>query len=184
RVTSQPHGLAGFPADSTAHTPRPHQGAFLMAYPHDQLTDDEQLLVQQHPHWKVLLLPMIGGLVLVTGCCYLAALTASTSWHEIAWIVLAVLGSIPLFGLMLAQWLRWTNAHVMISSENIMFRERIRRRPRINIPLLRIASIRYEHDLNDLLIGFGTLIFEAMSDDPQVFTDIPAVVQVHNLLYQ
>lgn len=155
-----------------------------MAYPHDQLTDGEQLLVQQHPHWKVLLLPMIGGLVLVTGCCYLAALAASTSWHEIAWIALAVLGSVPLLGLMLAPWLRWKTTHFVVTSEKIMFREGILKRAGINIPLRRIASIRYEHDLNDRLFGCGTLIIEAMSDEPLVFTDIPAVEQVHNLLYQ
>src|SRR5690606_22901482 len=96
-----------------------------MAYPHDQLTDDEQLLVQQHPHWKVLLPPMIGVLVLVTACCYRAALTASTSCHEIAWFVLAVLGTIPQFSLMLAPWLRWKTTHFVVTNKKIMFRQGI-----------------------------------------------------------
>lgn len=155
-----------------------------MAYPHDQLTDNEHVLVQQHPHWKVLLLPMTGGTLVFAVFCYLAALTASWSWHHIAWIALAVLAAVPLIRLLLMPWLRWKTTHFVVTTDKIMFREGVLKRAGINIPLRRIASVRYEHDLNDRVFGCGTLIIEALSDEPLVFTDIPAVEHVHTLLYQ
>lgn len=156
----------------------------MASYPYGQLTDGEQLLIHQHPHWKLLVLPAAVGAAVLVSCCYLAALAASHSWRDVAWVALAIVGGGLLIRLFLAPWLRWKTTHFVVTTDKIMFREGVLRRAGINIPLKRIASIRYEHDFNDRIFGCGTLIVEGMSDEPLTFTDIPNVEQVHNLLYQ
>ena len=155
-----------------------------MAYPHDQLTDGETVLVQQHPHWKVLLLPLLSAAGIVAACGYLAALTADTPIRQVAWITLATLGGIGLLWFALAPWLRWKTTHFVVTSTRVMCREGVLTRTGMNIPLSRVSSVSTEIDLNDRLFRCGSLLIESQSEQPVRFTDIPAVEDVHTLIYQ
>lgn len=155
-----------------------------MPYPYDQLTENEQLLVHQHPHWKVLLLPLSAAAALTAGCGYLAALTAGTALQRPVWIALGVLAVLALLWFGLAPWLRWKTTHFALTTDKVMFREGVLSRTGMNIPLRRISSVRQEVDINDRLFGCGSLIVESESAEPLRFTDIPAVQDVHNQLYE
>ena len=155
-----------------------------MAYPYSQLADGERLLAHQHPHWKKLI---PSGLILVPsllGCGYLAALAADTPVRDVAWPALGLLASVLSVWFGLLPWLRWSSTHFVITTEKIMSREGVIARAGMNIPLGRINSVRFEHDLNDRLFGCGSLIIESASDEPLTFDDIPAVEDVHTLLYR
>lgn len=155
-----------------------------MPYPYSQLADGERVLEHQHPHWKKLLPP---GLILVPGllgCGYLAALAANTPTRDFAWPALGLLAAVLAVWFGLLPFLRWQTTHFVITSDKIMFREGVLARAGMNIPLSRIASVRFEHDLNDRLFGCGSLIIESASDEPLTFDDIPAVEDVHTLLYR
>lgn len=155
-----------------------------MAYPYSQLAEHERVLEHQHPHWKMLI---PSGLILVPsllGCGYLAALAADTPIRTTAWPALGVLAAVLAVWFGLLPWLRWTSTHFVVTTDKVMFREGVVSRAGMNIPLARINSVRFEHDLNDRLFGCGTLIIESASDEPLEFDDIPAVEDVHTLLYQ
>lgn len=155
-----------------------------MPYPYSQLADGERVLEHQHPHWKKLL---PSGLILapsLLGCGYLAALAVDTPVREPAWIALGVLAAALVLWFGLLPWLRWRSTHFVITSDKVMFREGLVARAGMNIPLSRVNSVRFEHDLNDRLFGCGTLIIESASDEPLEFDDIPAVEDVHTLLYR
>lgn len=154
-----------------------------MSFPYDQLTDDERVLVEEHPHWKTMLLPLAGSSLVLIACGWLAALTAGTELQQVAWIALGVLAAAAaLHGL--GTWLRRCCTHFVITDARVMFREGVLARNAMNIPLSRIASVRTEIDLNDRLFGCGSLVIESLSDQPLRFTDIPAVDDVHTALYQ
>lgn len=155
-----------------------------MAYPESQLTDGEDVLVHQHPHWKVLILPTLALALILAGCGYLAATTAGSSAQQVAWIALAAVAGIASLWFGLAPWLRWRTTHFVVTTDKVMFREGILTRTGLNIPMSRISSVRTEIDLNDRVFGCGSLLIESFSDQPLRFTDIPAVEDVHNLLYQ
>lgn len=155
-----------------------------MGYPHNQLTDGETVLIEQHPHGKVLALPLLAATAIVAGCGYLAALAAGTPIRQLAWIALAVIAVAAVGWFGLAPWLRWKTTHFVVTTDKVMFREGVVSRTGMNIPASRIASVRVEIDLNDRLFGCGSLIIESQSAEPLRFTDIAAVEEVHNLLYQ
>lgn len=155
-----------------------------MAYPDSQLADDERVLQHQHPHWKKLIPP---GLILVPsllGAGYLAALATGTPAQQVAWPALGLLSGVLTLWFGLLPWLRWKSTHFVITDTKVMFREGVIARAGMNIPLGRINSVRFEHDLNDRLFGCGSLIIESASDEPLTFDDIPAVEDVHTLVYQ
>ncbi|GAB3296015.1 PH domain-containing protein [Parasphingorhabdus pacifica] len=155
-----------------------------MAYPDDLLSDGEYVVVHRHPHWKMLITPVLMFLAVVGGGAYLAALVASTSWATTAWIALAGVGAILVIWLTLAPLIRWRTTHFVITTRRWMVREGVFTRSGIDIPMNRINSVRFEHNLLDRMLGCGTLIVESASDEPLEFDDIPGVEKVHTLLYR
>lgn len=155
-----------------------------MAYPEDLLGEGEYVIVHKHPHWKMLIMPILMLLVVVGGGSYLAALVAPTSWATSAWIALGAVGAILVLWLCLAPLIRWWTTHFVITTRRWMVREGVFTRSGIDIPMARINSVRFEHNLLDRMLGCGTLIVESASDEPLEFDDIPNVETVHTMLYR
>jgi uncharacterized membrane protein YdbT with pleckstrin-like domain len=155
-----------------------------VAYPDDLLSPSEHVVIHKHPHWKMLLLPVLLFLVVVGLGAFLASLAADTSWALVAWIIIAAVGLLLVAWLTLVPLVRWRTTHFIITSDRVMAREGVIKRTGLDIPLSRINSVRFEHGLIDRIVGCGTLIIESASDEPLEFDDIPQVERVHSLLYR
>ncbi|MEV5538743.1 PH domain-containing protein [Saccharopolyspora shandongensis] len=155
-----------------------------MAYPDGLLGADEHVVVHKHPHWKMLIVPVLVLFVVVGGGSYLAALAAPTDWHVPVWIGLAVLGAVLVVWFTLAPLVRWRTTHFVVTTHRLMVREGVFTRSGIDIPMSRINSVRFRHGLLDRILGCGTLVVESASDEPLEFDDIPQVERVHTLLYR
>lgn len=154
-----------------------------MPYPEDLLQSDERVVVHKHPHWKVLVLPVLAFLIIVGLGSYVAALIAGHSWQLDGWIALVVLGGIAVLWLTVAPLLRWRTTHFVLTTRRVLVREGVLSRRGIDIPISRINSVQFRHSLIDRILGCGTLIVESASDEPLEFDDIPQVERVHSLLY-
>ncbi len=155
-----------------------------VAYPDDLLSPSEHVVIHKHPHWKMLLLPIVSFLVVVGVGVFLASIVGDQSWAPIAWIALAVVGVLLVSWLTLAPLVRWRTTHFIVTSDRVMAREGVIKRTGLDIPLSRINSVRFEHGIVDRVVGCGTLIIESASDEPLEFDDIPQVERVHSLLYR
>lgn len=155
-----------------------------MAYPDGLLSEDESVVVHKHPHWKMLLGPVLVLLGVVGGASYAAALVATTPWRLPVWIALVVVGLLLIFWFTLAPLARWRTTHFVITTHRLMVREGVFTRSGIDIPMWRINSVRFRRGVVDRLFGCGTLVIESASDEPLEFDDIPQVEQVHSLLYR
>lgn len=155
-----------------------------MAYPDELLGDTERVVIHKHPHWKMLVLPVVALLVTVAVCAYLASLVADQSWHLIAWIALAVVGALLVVWLTIAPLVRWRTTHFVVTTQRVLVREGVLTRSGIDIPLTRINSVQFRHSLFQRLLGCGTLVIESASDEPLEFDDIPQVERVHSMLYR
>ena len=154
-----------------------------MPYPVDLLQPDEHVVVHKHPHWKMLVLPVVALLLIVGLGSYAAALVSGESWRLFGWIGLAVLGGIGVLWLTVTPLLRWRTTHFVLTSKRVLVREGILSRSGIDIPINRINTVQFRHSLIDRILGCGTLIIESASDEPLEFDDIPQVEKVHSLLY-
>lgn len=154
-----------------------------MPYPDELLRADERVVLHKHPHWKMLVLPVLAFLLVVALCAYLAALVAGQSWELYAWAVLLGLGGITAVWLTLVPLLRWRTTHFVITTRRVLVREGILARSGIDIPIHRINSVQFRHTLLERLLGCGTLSIESASDEPLEFDDIPQVERVHSLLH-
>ncbi|MGH3547407.1 MAG: PH domain-containing protein [Pseudonocardiaceae bacterium] len=153
-----------------------------MPYPEDLLRGDERVVVHMHPHWKMLVLPVLALLIIVGLGSYVAALIAGNSWQLYGWIGLAVLGGVAVLWLTVAPLLRWRTTHFVLTTRRVMVREGVLSRSGIDIPINRINTVQFRHSFIDRILGCGTLIVESASDEPLEFDDIPQVERVHSLL--
>jgi len=154
-----------------------------VAYPEDDLAPDEELILHRHPHWKMLLVPVLVLLVVVALAGFLAALIRNQSWANVGWIVLAVLGITVIARRTMTPLLRWYTTHFVLTDRRVLVRQGLLTRTGLDIPMTRINSVRFRHGLLDRMLGTGTLIIESASQEPLEFDDIPHVEQVHSLLY-
>ncbi len=155
-----------------------------MAYPDDLLSPSEHVVIHKHPHWKMLLLPVLVFLVVVGLGAFLAALVSDLSWAFVARVAIVVVALVLVWWLTLIPVIRWRTTHFIVTSDRVMYREGVLKRTGLDIPLTRINSVRFEHSLLDRVLGCGTLIIESASDEPLEFDDIPGVEKVHSMLYR
>lgn len=158
-----------------------------MGYPKDNLAPDETVILHRHPHWKALVLPVL-GLLLATGAVGAAwwwsrSLDVDDTTETVIGIVAGVLWAVLVIWWFVAPLVRWATTHFVITDRRVIFRTGVFTRSGIDIPMARINSIQFRHDLVDRILRTGTLIIESASDDPLEFNDIPQVERVHALLY-
>ena len=155
-----------------------------MAYPEELLSANEHVVIHKHPHWKMLVFPVIVLLVTVGAGSYVASLVSGQSWDVIAWIVLAAVAAVLIIWFTVVPLIRWRTTHFVVTSQRVLVREGVLSRSGIDIPLARVNSVQFRHTLFQRLLGCGTLVIESASDEPLEFDDIPQVERVHSLLYR
>jgi membrane protein YdbS with pleckstrin-like domain len=151
-----------------------------VAYPDDLLGEDEHVIIHKHPHWKMLVVPVLVLIVVAGAGAYLATLAV---WTPV-WVAVGVVGAILLLWLVLPRLVRWRSTHFVVTTHRLMNREGVFTRTGLDIPISRINSVRFRHGLLDRMVGCGTLIVESASEEPLEFDEIPKVEQVHTLLYR
>lgn len=154
-----------------------------MAYPDDLLVDDEQVVVHRHPHWKMLVVPVVVLLLVVGVASFLAAVVSAQSWALWAWLGLVVAGLALVGRFTVFPVLRWRTTHFVVTDRRVLVREGVLTRQGMDIPLRRISSVQFQQGLLERLLGAGTLVVEADSDESLEFDDVPGVRQVHAVLY-
>ena len=144
-----------------------------MGYPDNVLAADEHVVLHRHPHWKRLVGPVLVLLAGTALAAFVAAVVNHTNWDSNAKNIIFTVWP----------FLNWRSTHFVITDRRVMFRRGVLTRSGIDIPLARINSVEFRHQILDRILRTGTLIIESASQDPLEFHDIPRVEQVHSLLY-
>jgi uncharacterized membrane protein YdbT with pleckstrin-like domain len=157
-----------------------------VAYPDDLLSENERIVVHKHPHFKMLVLPLLVLVVTLAGGIWLSMLARDSAppWDTVWLIVIGAAALILLVWLVLAPLVRWRTTHFIVTTDRVIVREGVIKRTGIDIPMSRINSVQFEHGLLDRVFGCGTLLIESASDEPLRFDDIPQVEKVHTHIYR
>ena len=155
-----------------------------MAFPDDVLTEEEQVVLHLHPHWRVAVRP-----VLVLAVALGATLTA--------WIMLppdgggrigvAVVGVLALFfGVTRGVWplLVWRCTHYVVTDERLLLQDGVLSRERRDLPLSRVNDHALSQSLLDRMLGSGTLTVDSIGDQAAVLAAVPRAQQVQTTMYE
>ena len=151
-----------------------------MAYPRKLLGEGEEVVLDLHPHWKVLFLPFLELLALLalTGFLLAQDFGSTTDWVviAIAAVLLVVLFVVPV--------LKWRTTHFVVTSERVVMRSGVLGRQGRDIPLTRINDVSFHHSFFERMLGCGTLVVESAGERGQVtLTEIPKVEKVQRTVY-
>lgn len=140
-----------------------------MRYPARLLTDDEEIVREFRPHWRVLL-PALGWAMLAAGLGGVGVAALDGTGQTIA-IVAAVLLWLILAGKSVLDY--WFTNYVL-TTERIIVRAGMIARTGSEIPLEKITNVVFSQSVIERLLGYGDVTLEAAGSQGQSrLDDIP-----------
>lgn len=151
-----------------------------MAYPAKLLSEGEDVVLDMHPHWKRLVLPVLSLLVVLAAAGYLLAIVDDSRLQ----VVVAIAAAVLLVVFTVVPFLRWRTTLFVMTTRRVVVRTGVLARQGRDVPLSRINDITFSHSLFERILGCGTLVVESAGERGQVvLTEVPNVEQVQRTLY-
>src|SRR6476659_4931146 len=124
-----------------------------MTFPKRLLVGGEELVISLHPHWIVLVLPgLIGVLVLAVWVGVLTHLPDGQTGTVTMWVVLGG-GVIVLLLYTVRGYLTWVNSHFVVTSDRVIHRQGVIGKYSMEIPLEAVNDVRFNQSVLERLIG-------------------------------
>jgi uncharacterized membrane protein YdbT with pleckstrin-like domain len=150
-----------------------------MGFSPDLLSDDEEVVVDMHPHWWTMVpISALLAVVIVGGLALLAKGGDSSLWSAaqiIAGLLLIVI--LPMFAI---RYAKWVTTEFVVTTERVISRKGVFAKNGIEIPLDRINTVFFEQTAFERVAGSGDLGIESAGEGGrQTFTNIrkPNMVQ-------
>jgi uncharacterized membrane protein YdbT with pleckstrin-like domain len=145
----------------------------------------EQPVAVLHPHWKMLVTPVLMTFVVVA---VLLAGEVIIPGSKYAWaerLALAVVAIVLLMMWLMVPILRWRTTVYELTTRRLLLREGILTRSGRDIPLSRISDVSFRKGVLDRILGAGTLVVESPGEHGQtILSEIPRVERVTALISQ
>ena len=156
-----------------------------MAFPRRLLGDDEQIVLELHPHWKQLLVPLALVPIVIGLASYLVFLVPPHTWHgSVRWLIVAV-AVVVLLRWSAWPWLRWQTTHYVLTTRRVIIRIGVLGRSGRDIPLTRVNDVSFHHSLLERALRCGTLTIESAGEHGQVvLPEVPQVEKVQREVYR
>jgi uncharacterized membrane protein YdbT with pleckstrin-like domain len=150
-----------------------------MAYPRRLLAEDEQVVLDLHPHWKQLLLPALLVPVVTGVGSYLVFALPSGGWGRPARIVVVVLGVLVLLRWALWPYLVWMTTRYVLTTRRMIVRRGVFGRRGRDVPLSRVNDVSFSTTLLERILRCGTVTIESAGEHGQVV--LPEVGDVEHV---
>ena len=145
-----------------------------MPYPDDVLVGGERVVLHRHPHWRVLIGPVLAFLLVVGTAGYLAAVARLEGAQMWAWPLIGAVAALMVAVLTVVPVLRWRTTHLVVTTRRLLAREGVQRAQSVEIALDRIVSVHARPSRWHRLTGCGSLVI-AGADGEVEFADVPGV---------
>jgi uncharacterized membrane protein YdbT with pleckstrin-like domain len=152
----------------------------------DLLSAGERRVLLLRPHWKTVLGPILGVILVLAGLGWMAYFGRQvTHIVSLPAFLGAVVVSVIVLMLPASRILRWRTTTYELTTRRLRLRRGILSRSGRDFPLIRISDVSFTHGLIDRLLGCGQLIVESAGEHGQlVLTEIPHVEMVQATLFQ
>jgi membrane protein YdbS with pleckstrin-like domain len=138
-----------------------------------------------HPHWKVLVRPVLLAVVVVTAALFVVAIIPSGKDADAERLAAGAVAILALMLWLMVPVLRWRMTTYELTTRRLRIRSGVVTRHGRDIPLSRVNDVSFEQGPLDRLMGCGRLVVESAGEHGQiVLTEIPHVQSVHTTLFQ
>lgn len=159
-----------------------------MTLPRKLMIEGERVVATTRTHVKALLLPFVILLIVSVAAGWLYGQIGDRADNVVGWVILALAAILIVAGSVLPflGWYLWTYT---LTNKRIVEQKGIVTRTGRVIPLTRINDVAFEKNLNDRILGCGTLIIHDASEQTGLqLRDIPNIEAFHrtvtNLVFE
>lgn len=148
------------------------------------LADDEQVVMDLHPHAKRLFWPLARVPVIAGLSAYGATAIPAGDWQRPARWAIAAVAVVLLVGWSLRPWLGWQATRIVLTTRRLVVRTGVVTRRGRDVPLARINDVSFTRSVTDRVFGCGTLVVESAGERGQlVLDDVPHVERLQLALH-
>lgn len=156
-----------------------------MGLPKSSLTEDEQIVLEFHPHWSTLVGTILWAALAVIIAGVVIVFIPDGGAQTLIRLIVAAVGLVALLVVGLIPFLRWLTTSYTLTNRRFVMRHGILSRSGRDIPLTRVNDVSFKHNLIQRILGTGTLIVESGGENGQlVLANIPKVEYAQNQLYR
>lgn len=153
-----------------------------MPYPRRLLLDDEEIVLDLHPHCRRIAVPVLALPVVAGVGAYVAGIGPDSPAYRLAVLVVAM---VLLALVSLRRLTRWHTTRYVVTTRRVILRSGRRRRSGRDVALHRVTGMALDRGMADRLFRSGDLILECAREQTQlVLTDVPDLPQVHRTVYE
>ena len=153
-----------------------------MAYPEHLLTEDERIVTEFRPHWRLLFIPalwLLAGFVIVIVELTLLDLNGTVD------LIVAGLVVVAMIPLVFSPLIKWYFTIYVLTTERLITRSGVIARSGIEIPLESIANVLFHQNIVERILRSGDLLIESAGESGQSkFNDVPQPDEFQSLLYK
>lgn len=156
-----------------------------MGLPKSSLTEDEEIVLEFHPHWSTLVGTIFWAVVAAVVAVVVIFFIPSGGAQTLIRLIVAAVGVVAIIAVGLLPFLRWVTTSYTLTNRRFVMRNGILSRSGRDIPLTRVNDVSFRHNLIQRMLGTGTLIVESGGEHGQlVLTNIPRVEYTQSQLYR
>jgi len=154
-----------------------------MPYPERLLTDDEKVITEFRPHWRLLAIPvlwLIAGIVAIV----LVNTTIPPDDGNID-LITSLVVAVAMIPVVVGPFIKWWFTSYVLTNERLITRSGVISRSGVEIPLENIANVLFHQNVIERLLRSGDLLIESAGESGQSrFNDIPNPDEFQALLYR
>ena len=145
-------------------------------FPTRLLADDEEVVLDLHPHWKRLVIPSLLLPIAVGVASYLVFLVPEGSVRAPVRWAIVVLALLVIVRLTVWPLLQWMTTRYVLTNRRVVIRTGVLSRSGRDIPLTRVNDVSFRHGIIERILRCGTLTIESAGEHGQVvLPDVPSV---------
>jgi uncharacterized membrane protein YdbT with pleckstrin-like domain len=149
-----------------------------MPFPRKLLNDDEDIVLDLHPHWWYL----AGAVVAVVASSVLGVYLGRTD-NSILGIAGLVIIAVALVWL-LVRYLKWRSTNFVLTTDRLIHRSGVLAKHGREIPLERINDLTVNQSIFERIIRAGDVMIESGGERGQsLLSDLPNPFRVQNAIY-
>lgn len=149
-----------------------------MSFPRKMLNEEEDIVLDLHPHWWFLVGPIVATIVASALAVLLARVEVDYVWLVgLALVVLALLW-------LLVRYLKWRTTNFVLTTDRLIHRAGVLAKQGREIPLERINDLTVNQSIFERIIRAGDVLIESGGERGQsLLSDLPNPFAVQNAIY-
>lgn len=156
-----------------------------MPFPQRLLAEDEEVVLDLHPHWKQLLLPIALIPIVIGLVTYVIFVVPSGSAQAPLRIAVGAIAAFVLIRFSIWPFLKWQTTRYVLTTRRIVIRQGVFGRSGRDVPLTRVNDVSFHHSMLERMLRCGTLTVESAGEHGQiVLPGVPRVETVQREVYR